>query len=159
MKKNGKLFGVISIVDILVILAVIFMCVSIYFRVTDSDKKLVSQSQTINYTFLIKDVRINTVDALSKGGAITDATTKEYMGEIDHIEYEPAIYHLGLENGEVIETEYPERYNVKVYVSVDGKENEKGYYTTDNKYLSVGTTATIVSKYVSTSGEISEIGS
>lgn len=158
MNKNGKIFGIISIVDVLVILAIIFMGVSIYARVTSSDSKITTENQKLEYTILVKDVRINTVSALEKGGKIYDSKTKESMGEILGIEYTPSKYNLVKNSGEVVRADYPERYDVKVKVEIDGKTNDSGYYSADNKYLSVGTTATFSSKYVLTNGEIIHIG-
>lgn len=159
MNKNGKIFGIISIVDVLVILAIIFMGVSIYARVNSQNSKITTENKHLEYTILVEDVRINTVNALEKGGKIYDSKTKESMGEIKGIEYTPAKYNVVKNTGEVVRVEYPERYDVKVKVNIDGRTNESGYYSADNKYLSVGTTTTISSKYVLTNGEIIEIAS
>lgn len=157
MNKNGKVFGIISIVDIIVILAIIFMGVSIYTRATSSNSKITTENKHLEYTMLIRDVRINTINALEKGGKISDSKTKEDMGEIVGVEYTPSTYNLVINGGTTIKAEYPERFDVRLKVKIDGKINDSGYYSADNKYLSSGTTATITSKYVLTSGEIIEI--
>ena len=81
--KDGKLFGKISIIDIIVVLCVIVLAFGIYAKFTsNSDAVSSSEKAKIEYVYKVKGVRDFTIDAFKKGGPVYDQDTKEYMGEV-----------------------------------------------------------------------------
>ena len=155
--KQGKLFGKISIIDIIVVLAVVVIGFGLYVRFTSSGPKVETVTQKIEYTMIVKDVREGTVNALKKGGNMYDTTTKEYIGTIVDAVPAAAIGYESLENGEFVATELPEKFDVTVTVQLDGKVNSTGYYTSNNATLTVGSRYLFTSKYAKTTGEIMDI--
>jgi len=153
INKEGKLFGKISIIDILVVLAILVGALGIYSRFFVSNQKVETSSSHIEYTMKIKEVRIGTVDALKNyGGVITDSTTKESLGEIVDVSYEDAVKSVETANGQLKTSPVPERYDVTLTVRVDGKINSSGFYTSTNQALAAGS-----SKAAKTSGTILDI--
>lgn len=155
--KEGKLFGKVSIIDIIVILAIVVAAFGVYNRFASANSKVETVTQSIEYTMIVKGVRQGTVDALGKGGQVFEATTKEYFGEIVETDYAGAVDYEEMQNGEIKNVELPEKYDVTVTVRIDGKVNDSGYYTGSNAVLNVGSRHIFYSKYAKTTGEIMSV--
>ncbi len=160
INKQGKLFGKISVIDILAIVAILVLIAGVYTRFIKTDETSVdtgTASSTFEYELEVSRVREGTVNALKEGGTVIDTSTKEEMGEIVSVVERPS-YTVGVKaDGTYAYTEVPERYDVTVTVRVDGKVSSDGYYTTQNKQLTAGSSYTFTSKLAQTSGEITAI--
>lgn len=158
INKEGKLFGKISIIDIVVILAIVVAAFGVYSRFFVGNEKVETAASHIEYTMKVKEVRMGTVDALKNYmGGITSDSTKEYMGEIVDVTYSEATKSVELANGTITETTLPERYDVIVTVRVDGKINDSGYYTATNQALTAGSNHVFCSKAAKTTGTILDV--
>lgn len=148
INKEGKLFGKISVVDIAVILIIVVLAVGICMRFSGNSASPATYGEKIECAFLVKNIRMFTVSALEKGGPLYDKTSKEYIGEITDVKYEPGEYYLNMADGSFETVRNPEdRYNAYVTVEFTGKTSDSGYYTAASKYLAAGTTVLINSKY------------
>lgn len=158
INKEGKFFGKISIIDILVIAAIILLGVGLFVKFGTSGTNLVaSTNEKIEYTLQVDAVRMYTVEALQGGGPVSDATTKEEMGKIVDVTYEPAQKRVDMADGTFQMVVIPEEYDVTVTVEVEGKVSDKGFYTKGNKFLAAGSSYTINSKYAQASCYIGSI--
>ncbi len=159
INKDGKLFGRISIVDIVVVLIVVVLAVGIFLKFSGKSTEAVATTgEEIECTFLVKNVRMYTIDALKKGGQLYDRVAKEYIGEITDVRYEDGKYQVNMADGSFMPAVPDERYNAYVTVEFTGKVNENGYYTATNKYLSVGSTVLFNSKYAQCESTVYSIG-
>ncbi len=158
INKEGKLFGKISIVDILVVLAILVAAFGIYTRFIIGNEMVETSSSHIEYVLKVQEVRKGTVEALDKyKGPVYDTTTKEYLGDIVSVEYTDAKKAVETVNGQMRETIVPDRYDCMVKVRVDGKINSSGYYTSTNQALAAGSSYIFESKAAKTTGRIYEI--
>lgn len=157
INKKGKLFGKISIIDIVVVLAVAILAFGLYVRFGGDEAKVSTQKQQIEYTVLVKGVRMGTVEALQEMGPITNATTKEAAGEITEVTFDAAFDSRELADGTIVETPLPERYTATVKIRVDGSVNNSGYYTSTNQPINIGSTLFFTSKFANTSGVIIDV--
>ncbi len=158
INKEGKLFGKISIIDILVVLAIVVAAFGIYTRFFVGNEKVETASSRIEYKMKIYGVRMGTVEALDDyKGSIYDTSTKEYLGDIVAVEYEPSTKSVEKTNGQMSKTEVPERYDASITVQVDGNVNSSGYYNATNLVLAEGSSYAFESKAAKTSGRIYEI--
>ncbi|MCI5892006.1 MAG: DUF4330 domain-containing protein [Clostridiales bacterium] len=158
MNKNGKLFGKISIIDIIVVVCIVVLAFGLYAKFTSSsDAVTSSEKSNIEFVYKVKSVRDYTVDGFKKGGPLYDSDTKEYMGEVTDVRTEPAVMQVSLVDGAYKELEIPNKYDVYVTVQVSGKYNSLGFYTNDNKYIGAGQTLNAWSKYTTTGGEIVDV--
>ncbi len=158
INKEGKLFGKISIIDIIVVLAIIVAAFGVYTRFFVGNEKVETASSQIEYKMKIQEVRIGTVKALEGyQSPIYDVSTKEYLGDIVAVEYTPAKKGVETVTGNMRETIVPERYDVIVTVRVDGSINSSGYYTSTNQALAAGSSYAFTSKAARTSGRILDI--
>ncbi len=156
--KDGKLFGKISIVDIMAVLLVLLLIAGIGVKFFGEDKIQVTSGEKLECVFRVKNVRDFTVEALKKGGKLYDKTTKEYIGEIETVTTEATDMALLLADGTYREVQVEDRYDVLVSVMVEGKQGEKGYYTATNGQLSVGGSMGIHTKYSQCDAVVESIG-
>ncbi len=147
INKDGKLFGKISIVDIAVILIILILGFGLYARFWGQSGAVVSTSEKIECTFLVKNVRNYTADALDKKGALYDKVSKEYIGDITKVVVKEGMYQVNMADGSFKQIVPEERYNVYVTAEFSGKASDNGFYTAANKYLGAGTSAMITTKY------------
>ena len=157
INKEGKLFGKVSIIDIIVILAIVLGGFGAYMRFMKPNAKVSTVSQTIEYKIRVAGVREGTVDALGKFSPIYSSETKEYLGDIVGIDFEDAFDDRVMANGEIKRLAVPDRYDVILTVRVDGKVNSSGYYTATNQAIYAGAAHTFNSKYAQTTGRICEV--
>lgn len=157
-KKTGKLFGVVSIIDILVVVCIIALGFGIYTRYTsDSDANAASEHSTFQYIYKVEGVREYTLEALKKGGPVYDRETKEYIGDVVGVTSEDAKMETSMIDGRFVVVTVPERYDAYVTVEVDGKHNSLGHYTDANRYIGAGQTLNALSKFSNTEGQIIEV--
>ena len=157
MDKNGKIFGKISIIDLLVVLAIIVGAVGFSIRFFSDAAENVTQKVKFEYVVQIENVRHFTVDALNKKGIVTDDKSGAIMGEITNVESEPYKVQLAMTNGKVVSAAEPEKYIVNVTVVSEGNETEGGYFVGEDVELAVGSTVEMCSKYANSSGKIKSI--
>ena len=153
INKDGKLFGKINIIDILVVLLIIAAAIFAVFKMTDFGKS--ENMPVAKYEFKIEKVRMQTVEAWSENALdIIDAETKTQMGDIVSISYEPARELVQKTDGSYCISNHSDRYDVTLTMQVNVKETEKGYYTADNAYIAPGKTMGLSNGYAQTFGEI-----
>lgn len=168
LDNKGKLFGKISIVDLLVLILVIVGVVGVtitYQRVrggavlTDNQAILQQDStlDTLAVTMRLEEVRDMTVNALNVGDNMYDNETKKFLGEIADVRTEPATRIITNFSGEAVETVVPERYDVVMVVNIPGKRTEDGYHTSNNIHLVYGSTMSITTPTIQTSPVIEDI--
>ncbi len=158
INKEGKLFGKISIIDIVAVLAILAAAFGVYTRFFVGNERVETASSQIEYTMKVAEVRQGTVDALKNfGGPIYDDTTKEYLGEIVDVTYKDAIKGVELLNGDKKESTVPDRFDAIITVRVDGKINQSGFYTNNNQDISAGASKLFNAKAVTTTGTILDV--
>lgn len=158
INRDGKLFGKISIVDIAVIVLVVVLALGVYKMFAGNSSAVVTSSEKIECTFLVKNVRSYTADALAKKGPLCDKVSKEYIGEITNVRVESGLYQVNMADGTFKQAVPEERYNVYVTVEFDGKASDNGYYTAANKYLGAGTSVGFTTKYAECESTVYSIG-
>lgn len=157
LDKNGKIGGKISIIDIAAILLVIVVAAGIVMRYGNSITAAVESDKLFEYTVRVASVRSYTVTALEKKGKITDKRSEQDLGEITDVKTVDAEFQSTTADGNIVETNLPDRYTCLVTIQARGKESEDGYIMNDTTELSVGRSVDIYSKYVKTSGEIMSV--
>lgn len=157
INKEGKLFGKISIIDIAALLIVVVLIVGIASRFSGKSSVVVSSGEKVKCTFVIKNVRSYTIDALKRSDAVYDKTSKEYIGDIVNVEQVDGLYKVNMQDGTFREAVPEDRYNVYLTVEFSGKVGDNGFYTAANKFLGVGTSANITTKYAECGATVYEI--
>lgn len=157
LDKNGKIGGKINIVDAAAILLVIAVIAGICVRFGSKFTTAVESSETFEYVVKVQNVREYTVDALKKGGVITDKNSEEILGEVKDVRIETAYDTRETADGKITDVEIPEKYTCYVTVEAQGKESDDVYIMSDTTELSVGRTVDLYTRYCQTSGIIKEV--
>lgn len=144
--QKGKLFGKISIIDLLVILMIlvgIFGSFAAYQKVKSGkvlteNKALLNQENTLDMlevTMRLNEVRSMTRDSVHVGDDVYAKDTNKFLGEISEITTESAKRVITGFDGKAVEAEVPERMDVILKVMVPGKRTDGGYFTGNNIHL------------------------
>ncbi len=161
MDKKGKLFGKISIIDILIVLAVIVCAIGVYTRFVDQPEKVRSQTQTFTYKVYVNEIREMSIEGLKKSVGTTfllnEKGRSDVIGKL--VSVEPAHYSEPIvkSDGSVVMAEMPSKYEAVLTMEIDGIVSDSGYYTTDYKSIGVGSDLLMMNKYISITGQIIEI--
>ena len=156
INKDGKLFGKVNIIDILVVFLIVAAVIFVGARIADSGNG--STMQTAVYKFEIEKVRMQTVEAWAKNSlGIVDAEGKDLMGDIVSIYYEPARELVKKADGSYCIAEHSDRYDVTLTLNVAVNETDKGYYTANNVYIAAGKTLGLSNGFAQTFGEITDV--
>lgn len=134
--SNGRLFGKISIIDVLVILVVAVMAFALY---TKSNTLTVTASSTpgttITFTALAENLDMQVADAIAVGDKLydDDHATGGAIGVITSVEKLPATEVEKLTQGEYVMLTNPDGANVQITVECSGIINE-GRYSINRVY-------------------------
>lgn len=167
LDNKGRLFGKVSIVDLLVVVIIAVMLVGVFTAyqkihnksILTENKSLVQNNtlDTLEVTMRLKEVRQISMDAIHVGDEVYMKDTGKYLGEIIRVSSEPAkrlIYDL---EGKAVNAEVPERLDVILQVRVPGKRLENGFYTADNIHLVYDSAMEIVTPSIQTTPSIETI--
>ncbi len=144
--QKGKLFGKISIIDLLVIVVIVVGIAGsvIAFQkvkggsVLTENKAILKQDNTLDMLEVrmrLNEVRSMTRDSIHIGDDVYAKDTNKYLGEVTGIEVEPATRIISGFDGKAAEVEVPERMDVIMVVQIPGKRTEGGYFTGNNIHL------------------------
>ena len=121
ISEKGKLFGIINIIDLVVVLILGLLIFGGVKRMR-SKPIIVSETSKAYITFEIVDVRMPTVEGIVVGDPLYHYDKGEYLGTIAEKEVVP--YTEPLEsNGEWVNAEIPSKYSVIFKVEADVSDN------------------------------------
>ena len=167
--KKGKLFGKVSIVDLLVILVVIIGIVGVFATkakldnakiLSDGSDMLIkssAQMDKLEVKLKVKEVRAVTRDAIVVGDEVYVVANDKFLGTVSRVESEPSVRYIAAKDGTVYQAEVPERYDVTIVVETDGMEKADGFYTASNFQLLYGKEMEIKTSTIQTTPKVSEI--
>ncbi len=122
INEKGKLFGLINIIDLVVVLILGLLIVGGVKRM-QTKPIIASESSKALITFEIIDVRMPTVEGIVEGDPLWHYDKGEYLGIIAEKEVLP--YTEPLEsNGEWVNAEVPDKYSVIFKVEADVSNNQ-----------------------------------
>lgn len=158
--KNGRLFGKISIVDIFVILIAIVVALGIFVRFSGNKGKAVVSNDTFYYTFEVENVRRFSYDAVMESigtNYYSIEKSEDNMGVLVDVKPSQGTMMVEKTDGTAVVTDVPENYNLQLTFKIDGKINDRGYYTSSMRGISAGGQYTIKSKYSTVFGQVSKV--
>jgi len=154
ISKEGKFGGKVSIIDAFVVIAILVIGIGFFFRFISPPDRVITERHEIEYTMLVRSIRASTVRALQEYGYLSDGRTHEELGEIVGLTYVQALQEDARIDGTFGAFPVPDRYDVFLQVRVDGRVSETGYFTFQNRALTMGAANRIQTKHAATSGEI-----
>ena len=138
--ENGRLFGLVSIIDVVVIAVAAVLAVALYTK--DSAMPIASVAdpmQTIRYTVSINNMPEGRLESLRVGDQIYDKETGNHMGTIKDIKSEDCVISMLKADGTYVMAPIEERYNVTLSVEAQVRVDERGhYYVNRSNIVGVG---------------------
>lgn len=167
LDKKGKLFGKISIVDILVVVMILVMVAGAFIAwqkinnntVLTENKSLIQNNSldSLDVSMRLKSVRQMTLDSIHVDDDVYMKDTGKYLGKVVSVSTEPTKQLIFDTKGNPILAETPERMDVIMVVRVPGKRLKNGFYTADNIQLVYNSSFEIVTPTIQTTPIIENI--
>lgn len=154
-KKKRFKFNIIDVAVLLVVFLVIWGA-SIKFNKYNV-KTDESSEGTILYTIDITNVRNYSLEAYQSGDAVYDSLTGVNIGTIQKIESADAVSYENREDGELVKVVNPYKKDIVLYIETPGTIENNAYYANKSIELKVNSQKAIETKYVKTTGIISNI--
>ena len=151
MKKiiddRGRVFGLISLVDVIVIVAVAVLAVVVFMRLNAPDSPLAS-SNTVNvtYTVMVPAIRLFTAEQILPGDNLyTDMGT--YIGTIKAVTWEDAYSMEPLVDGTLVLGRVHERYDAILTVEAQCSTSDGRYFANRVFELNANSEQRLQTKY------------
>jgi len=157
--SKGKLFGKISIIDIMVILVVIIAVVGIGYKFTrpNAGNTVFTKQDDIQIKFLVDEVQDFIVDAIKVGDPVRESVQNASFGRVSNIETGDAIIWLTTEDGQNVKVSREGFYSVVITMDAKGMKDNLGVLIDKANYY-VGQTLTLyVGNAALYNGRITEI--
>ena len=159
MDKNGKLFGKVSIVDLIVLLLVLAIAAGSVWRFTSPAAALDQSDAVINYTIRIEGVRYFTLENYNlenypDGMRIYDRQAGQFIGRIRNVRHTNFYESHPLFDGSVARVAVPDRITLYLDIVANGRVTPTAVYVEGTYEIAVGSLRYINTKYVQTSGRI-----
>lgn len=114
--KKGRLFGLINVIDLLVIILVV--AVVARFALNPQKSSLTNEEKKIQVVLLVKDVRDATANVIKEGDMVRETKTNNLLGKVTKVEVKPAETLVNTADGRVLNVPNPVLKDV--YVTVEG---------------------------------------
>ena len=125
--ENGRIFGTISAIDVLVILVVLVLATAIYLKFNVKEATITDAGEEIEFEVFVNYVRESAYDSVRIGDEIySDATL---IGTITGIEIEPTAINMQCADGSIKQITNPARCDVTLTIKAPCTENGGTYYT------------------------------
>lgn len=146
--KNGKLFGKISVLDIIIVACVVFVAAVFILNKGDKISLPISTKSTVEYTATFKAYSLDKGmrSPFEVGGKLYGANG-EYIGEITSVEEKATINKEKLQNGTYIDYVSPRYVDYFITVEGSGTENSKGIFAEGTFSLYPNNSVSVSSKY------------
>lgn len=157
-KKNGKLFGVINPLDLLVILLIVALAAGAYYKFKVSDKTSTNVAMTpVTYTVEIKKVRNYVFENVKEGDLLYDKTSGNCIGTITKIDGGPAKEPVNMTDGTMVMAEVENRYDVLLTVEAEAVVNDSGHFVNKTYELVCNSLKKFTTKYFEAEGRVRDI--
>jgi len=147
--KNGKIFGKVSIIDIIIVLAILVLGIGFVYRQTSEQLQTVlNPTDEFYIVFESNRLRGVNVDAISVGDIMFRLHDRQPMGTIIDMEVHPATETLRRSDGVAVLAEMEGRYRVVLTLESRGSITDTGYFVNGLDHIAPGSEVVLVSNRV-----------
>jgi hypothetical protein len=119
--SKGRLFGKVSIIDILVLLVIVAVIAGVYILFIKNDNTpLIAKSDKILTVFYTEEVHSFVKDSIKIGDQVRDRVTNAYFGKVVKVETGNSVSFGVNSAGEVIQSPKDGFISIKIFVEGDG---------------------------------------
>lgn len=150
MDHNGRLFGKISIIDVLVVMVVIALAGALYVKSSRPHTGTSVTTQTITYQVLVEGAQNYLKENIHVGDKVYDlnySSGGSPLGEITAIEEQPGSKMATFTDGTMGLAEVEDGVNLLLTIEGEGLVNDKGYSINRVYDLGVNSARTYYTKY------------
>lgn len=158
--RNGRLFGKISIIDVIVILAVVVMAAAIYVKTHKPQTGSNVPTTTIVYHLKVDNLPEYMLQAIQVGDQIYDKerSTGGSLGEIMDIQVSDGTYEAKLNDGTIENVPAQGRYNLLLTIRGEALIEEDGSILLNRVYdLGINSSREFNNKYSIFLGRVMDI--
>jgi len=145
--EKGRLFGKISIIDLVVLVVVAILVVAVMIKFTALEKSSVGASDTITYQVRIENIREYTTKGVRIGDIIYENVGGTNIGVVTNIEVSQAMATQVLADGSFARVPVENRYDVVLTVECEGLVSNGRYYLNKTYEISSGLSRAMFTKY------------
>ena len=157
--KNGRLFGVVSIIDLVIILVILILAVGVYVKFFVLDKtSVVTEQQTITYTLFAQNVREETMDCIQTGDILYHSDSGILLGTITNIQVKDAVATLQMLDGTNKEVPVEDRYDMYLTMETKCTKQDGRVFINKTYELSADYSTYVQTKYAKLKATITELG-
>jgi hypothetical protein len=157
--ERGKFFGVISIVDLIVVAIVVVLAFAVYSRFfTNETTATAVTNDTFTYELALRNIRSYTVDSLSEGDVLYDSENDTYLGTISEIRVTPAEKYSLTQDGTYVLGSIENRVDAYITIDATGLISNGRYYASRTYEIGVNAYVSFYTKYLSSSGTVWSVG-
>lgn len=162
MDNKGRLFGKVSIIDVLVVLVVAVMAVALYVKNNSLEASMTGQSSNVPITFVVEaeHVNLNVADAIRVGDKVydQDRASGGAIGTITNIEVTEAGRTERLTNGVYARMTNKDACNLLITIEGTGSVSGGGYSINKVYELGMNASRNFYTSYAVFTGSVTSIG-
>jgi len=157
--ENGRLFGAVSAVDVLVVILVLVLAAGVYTRYFRKTETSVSAGgDRIVYQLRVQTARQLTADALRVGDKLYESDNDTPIGTIADIDVQPARQETQRADGTMVYGTVENRLDITLTVEADGLITDGRYLVSKTYEINANTSVSAYTKYCTVNGVIWSIG-
>lgn len=156
INKEGKLFGIINIIDLAVIVLIAVVVVGGASRLKKAAPQVISESQKALLTIEVKDVRKPTVDNVEVGDELYYYDKGQYLGKIVKKEVSNYKEAVPTSEGKLVLSDVPEKYKMELIVESNAI-NSTDNINIGGEQVRVGTEYRMKNKNIAVFGTVFKI--
>ncbi len=122
--RQGRLFGLINIIDILVVLLVVSALGFYVYKHKAVNPRIAPAAKTYTVQVLVQEVRQVTVNELRSGLVVKEFDANTVMGTIRAVDIKPALRLVQRDDGQVLSTPVPDRSDVTLTIEAPAQTTD-----------------------------------
>ena len=152
---KGKLFGIINVIDLVIILFVVLIGIFAYVKFfSPGGDPVDNETYEIKYTVLISEVYPHIAKSTYKDDPIYEHPTNAYLGKVDEVITTPYTEYVETADGRIVKAENDDKEDMYVVIKVDATINQYGGYVFGNRNWKIGNSISIMSPLGAYGGHI-----
>ena len=159
--QNGRLFGLISLIDVVVVLIAAVLVVALFSKGSASPiASIVTPTHPITYKLTVSNMPAGRLDSLKVGDPLFDQTTFNHLGNITDIATEDCRISILKKDGTFDYADVDGRYNVTLTVEAQAITDERQHiYVSRTDLVAVGWSLDVYTQASLFSGLVTELES
>lgn len=147
--QNGKIAGKVSIIDLILVVAILLLVVGfIYRHASPRISNIISGGTPLTIVLEAEGHRHFTADAVAVGDVIFRMHERQPLGVISEVELLPSFYLMQRTDGVAVRAQQEHRVTIRVTIEGSGSVDNRGFFVNGTDHLAVGSEVSLVTNMV-----------